>query len=144
MMLTKVLPYFRDCLCSIGLEEWNGDVNSEEPPNTTIERNFTLQLGNILVEPVNHTSFTYEVPVTVVIYTKTYRSQIEGVDCLIEKAEEVNCCLLEVTKRYGGCEDPLKSISPESISFEPISVTNDNVLKAVMDFNVRLEIEYRE
>jgi len=137
--ITKVLPYFRDCLCSIGLEEWTAEVTSDEPPNTTVDRNFR----NILAEAVNHTSFEYRVPVTVILYAKTFRSQIEGVDCLIEKVEEANCCLLDLVKRYQAEQNNIKAVVPTSVSFEPISVTNDNVLKAVMDFEVVLHVEYR-
>jgi len=144
MSLTAVLPYFRDCICSIGYVEWEAEVTSDEPPNSTVERNFTLNLGNILVNPVNHTSFEYTVPVTVIIYTKTFRSKHEGIDCLLEKVDDVNCCLLDVRKRYQAAGGVIKSISPNNVNFEPISISNDNVLKAVMDFDVRLEVSYGE
>lgn len=141
MSLVSVLPYFRDCLCSLDYEEWVTELDSDVPPSTIIERSFRLEIGNIIANPARHTTFNFVFPVQLDLYFKTYRDQAEGTDCALERIEEVLCCILAAERRYGS---DLKSISPSSIVFEAIADSNDNVMKAIIDFDVNLEIEYRD
>lgn len=141
MSLTLVLPYFRECLCDLNFEEWKTELDSDNPPSTIIERAFRLEIGNIIIQPARHTTFNFSFPVELNLYFKTYLDPVEGMDCALRTTEEVLCCLLAAEKRYGS---DLKSISPTSIIYEALADTNDNVIKAIIDFDINLEIEYRD
>lgn len=141
MGLANVLPYFRECLCDLGYEEWEVEIDSENPPKTINEKSFRLTMGNVTIAPARHTTFSFTVPVVLNLYFNTHRDPVEGMDCALEDTDLVLCNLLDVEKRYGSV---LKSVSPTSIIYEAIDATNDNILKAVIDFDIVLELEYRQ
>ena len=140
MSLTKILPYFSDCLNSLSYEEWNTELDSESPPNTILEKSFQTKMGSITIESASHTTFKNTVPIELNLWFKTYADPAKGLNDALQKVEEVLCCLLDAKTRYGS---DIKSISPTNIVFEAIDATNDNVLKAVLDFDVVIEVEYR-
>lgn len=141
MSLTKILPYFRTCLCDLGYEEWVTESESEEPPNQSIEDYFRLRIGSGTFDPVRHTSFPLTIPVEVNLYFNTHNDFKEGMDRFMEKTELALCKILSVNKRYG---PEIKSIAPTGLRPEPIDGSNDNTVKAVLDFDVRLELEFKE
>ena len=141
MGLCDVLPYFRENLCNAGYEEWTVELDSENPPNSIADKVFKLDVGNITASPARHTSFNFIFPVELIMYFKTFNKPIQGRDDALQEIDEVMGLLLDVEKRYGAS---LKSIVPTSVLLEAIDQTNDNILKVTIDFDVNLELEYRQ
>lgn len=141
MALCDVLPYFREQMCNDGYEEWEVELDSENPPNSIADKVFKLDVGNITGSAARHTTFNFLMPVEMILYFKTYNRPVKGRDDALREIDNVLANVLDVKKRYGV---DLKSIVATSVLIEALDQTNDNILKVTIDFDVNLELEYRE
>lgn len=141
MGLCDVMPYFREKLCSQGYKEYDSELESDDVPKTIAEKSFKMDLGNITAGASRHTSFQFLVPVELVLYFHTYLNKAKGVDEAVEKVDDILALILDESSRYGSS---LKAIEPTSILFEAVDESNDNTLRCVLDFDVKLELEYKQ
>ena len=133
MSLSKIKPYFRTRLDSLGYREWKDGFNFENIPETLLDKSYHIQIENInsLSQTMNDVSL--EADVRLRVFKKGFRYVTDALD---DAYSEIDCIILEILKpdlrlsNSGG----FKNIIITSSAIEEGSIDNDNFLLINLSF----------
>lgn len=129
-VLDKLIPYVRTKIESLGYKEHVDEYDQNNIASTVINKTFMMTPGTLTSSRSSHQSYEWTFPLEIVIWYKGYLKPSEAVEYAIENVEIVLDELLDVSSRYSVVG--LSDIYPESIDFEPISESNDSIIKATI------------
>ena len=143
MSLSKVIPYFRDKMTLLGYTEWEDEFNIENIPRSQLDSTYHIEIGLITGSEASHTCFDFDFPVTITIHSciTNASGSSKAAEEMLEVSDNILCSLLLLEDRYS--QEGFLKVTPTSVDFEPISSSNDNVIKVRLEFGVFLKKEYR-
>jgi hypothetical protein len=146
MSFTRLRPYFIECLALVDSDfrEWEDAFNIENIPSTVIDKAFHLDFGPASADPQNQTCLPYRWPVSLQIFFKGYSTPKDAVDTALSTSEAILKECLKHSKRLTDSEVSgarIVNVKSTSTAIDPLDVSNDNVVKLTMDFEVTIYIE---
>lgn len=135
MSVTAARAYFRARGAAINLKEWKDGFNFENIPTSIINKSFHITQGVATGVKLNQNDQEMIFPVTVEIFTKGYKDVASAIDSSIELSEDLIIECLTPTTRLTQSTG-IKNIIFESVSYEPLSNSNDNSVIAKVTFRV--------
>jgi len=142
MSLVDVVPYFDSKMIDLGYQSWDDEFNIDNIPRDLLDRSYHIEIGSIASGPASNTDFEFTFPVIITVHsciTNALGSSDATNDMMI-KAHSILDSILLAEDRYGA---ELKQIYPVSINFEPISSSNDNIIRVRIEFGVQVNEEFR-
>jgi hypothetical protein len=142
MSLTAVRPFFRSVLNSQGYQEWVDAFNIENIPSTVLTKGaYHIESNEVTGVKLNQADQELEMRVRINMFFKGYRNPSEAVDSAINKIQTFLKELLKPTNRIGQYEDGIKNVVFNDYGLESLNISNDNVVKASVNFTVFVIIE---
>jgi hypothetical protein len=138
MSLSDVRPYFRTQLDSLAFTEWEDAFQDDNIPSTLMDRAYFQSLVGVTGTETGATHLEMTATVEVRCYFKGYREPAVALDEAIDRSEEViKACCNTLNQAGTG----IKGVYLVSLGLEPLNLdTNDNVVRAVMVFDCRVEV----
>lgn len=127
-VLGKFIPYLRSVLEGMGYVEHFDEYDKENVANTIIDKSYSITPRGLTSQKSSHLSFEWTFPVTINLWFSGYRKPSDATDDALEKVEAFLDLALDVSTRYS--VSGLTDLFPTSIDFEPISDSNDSIIKA--------------
>lgn len=133
MALELVRPYFRSRINALEFKEWKDGFASNNIPQTIIDRSYHLRHGTVSKRLSSSTDIVYVIPITVNAFFKGYKDVSSGIDRAMAGAEAIiNDCVY-----IPNYVNPIKIVEFVGFTVEPYDeIKNDNIIRAVIDFNV--------
>jgi len=143
MSLTKVIPYVRDKMTLLGFEEWEDEFNIDNIPRSQLDKTYHLEIGLIDGSEASHTCFDFDFPLIMTVHSCLTGPQgsSKAAEEMLELTDRILCSVLALEDRYS--QEGFLKITPTSVDFEPLSSSNDNVIRVKIQFGVRIKEEYR-
>lgn len=142
MSLTAVRPFFRSVLNGQGYQEWVDAFNVENIPSTLLTKGaYHIESNEVVGVKLNQSDQELEMRISVSMYFKGYRNPSEAVDSAINKIQNFLKELLKPSNRIGQYDDGIKNVTFNDYALEPINISNDNIVKASVNFTVFVIIE---
>lgn len=141
MSLTIVRPFFRTVLDGQGYTEWTDGFNFENIPSTLLDLSYHIETVNCVGVRMNQLDQELELDVKISLFFKGYRDPAEAIDLSIQKVEDFIKEVLKPGFRVGQYASGIKNIVFEGFALEPKDGTNDNLVKADVNFVVFVIIE---
>lgn len=136
MSLTDVRPYFTNRLTALGFTEWDDAFQDDNIPSTILDRAFFQTLIGVTGETTTALDVELTATVEVRCFFKGYREPVLALNEAIDRSEKViKSCVNTLNQAGTG----IKGVYLNSLGLEPINLDgNDNVVKAVLVFDVRV------
>lgn len=135
MSFEVVRPYFKARCEAVNLVEHDDAFNVDNIPDTIIDDSFHVSFDTFNGIKSNQNDQEIAVPVSVVFFKKGFRYPSEGIDNALIKAEAL---IKEVQLPANRLGTVIKNISTLDGQIEPITLANDNIIRARISFNVIL------
>lgn len=131
LSLELVRPYFRTRLNALSYTEWADGFGIDNIPDTILDRSYHIQHGNIVQRSRGGSDIVYVVPITINVFYKGFRDVSTAIDQGMAGAEAiVNACV-----KQANYTNPIKIVEFGGFTVEPLDESNDNTVKAVINFN---------
>ncbi len=140
MSITKILPYFRTRLNSLGFKEWTDALNFENIPDTILDGSYHLDFGSTNTNQNNQVDIDLGQTITVRLFCKGYRNTSETRDKLIANAENVFCDIID--PRNATIGPAVKDVGFTSMDIIALDDSNNNTMYAEMLFEARTFLQY--
>jgi hypothetical protein len=134
MSLTKIRPYFRERLESLGFSEHKDGFNLENIPKTIINRTFHILVSSISGGPINHTHQNTVSTVELVLFFSGFRDVGESLDNAIDDVEKIVKDVCKVSNRT----KTLLNVVFNAVDFAPLNEQNDNSVAVRMEFSAEV------
>jgi len=131
MALTDVRTYFRGKLDALGYSEWSDGFNSENIPQSLLDKSYHLEIGTITSATSSHLTYTFSYPLTVKIFLKGYVDPSGAIDDAILQSESILASILDTASRVGL---DIKDVIPGTVDVLQFDASNDNDLILQMEF----------
>lgn len=136
--LTKVIPYFRTKLESLGYAEHLDEYDEDNIANTIIDKTYSVRPGTLSSSRSNSLDFEWTFPIDVTLWFNGYGRPSDAVDGSLESIENFLDVILDQANRFDIAG--LREIYPTNIDLSPLSVSNDTIIKAKVGFVVVLHV----
>lgn len=127
MSFTLARSYLRARCKAVGLTEHVDAFNTMNIPSNIIDKSFQLGAPTGASRKLNQNDHEFNINMELVVYVKGYRSPADGLDRCIEIVENLVKEIEKPSNRLGTC---LKNVVCDSLNFEAIDESNDNVIRA--------------
>lgn len=132
MSITLVKPYFNSRCKAVGLKQHPDAFNEGDIPNTTIDNTFHVLITQFNGLKMNQSDQEINCGVSVHFWINGKRDPDAAIDRAVQKGELLLKETLKNSNRLGQC---LKNVVFLSMSVEPFSKNDDNIIKVTMTFN---------
>lgn len=143
MSLESVVPYFDSKMSILGYESWDDEFNIDNIPRTRIDKVYHLAIGTIIGNPPSHTCLEFEVPITVTFHS-CMTKPLGSSQAANEMMTAARCIIAEICALEDRYNQEFLGVDVASIVFEPISTSNDNIVRVRIEFGVQLKEEFRK
>jgi hypothetical protein len=141
MALETIKPYFRAAMLRAdpNLVEWEDAFNVDNIPQTQLDCAWHLTLGTATFVKYDQGCLWYNVPLTLQLFFKGYRTPAVAVDNALLKAEAI---IKESCRHSFRLSQPyIKNLTPKDYNIEALTGDNDNTAKLVMTFECSVHID---
>ena len=128
MSFPLVLDYFSARSKAIGYKEHQDAFNFDNNPDSIIDKTFHIETGTWDGVKLNQTDQEVSCDVTVRLFFKAFRSTIETRRVAAVESEKLVKECLKHSNRLTGAS--IKNVQLESVNFEPLATSNDNIVVA--------------
>jgi hypothetical protein len=132
MSLSLVRPFIRTRLNELGFQEWPDGFNTENIPETLLDKAYHIATPSADFGTLNHHDQPIDLRQELSIFRKGFRDPAEAIDTIIGDCEDIVCDLLDPENRFDGH----LNIVFRGFTIEPLNDENDNSVKAVLSFDV--------
>ncbi len=133
MSLTKVVPYFRTVMTTLGHKEWKDALDDTNIPSTILNRAFHIMPTEASSLKQNQDAIEIEQAVAVKLYVKGFSNTAAGRDLAMQYQEDViRSALTDSTRAqlYPG----LKNVKFSGSNLTELSANNNDVIRVTMNF----------
>ena len=133
MSLVHIRPYFRARMNALGFREWTDAFNIENIPSNILDRSYHIESNSVAGDSIHMEDQELNGTVNIKVFIKGYRTPADAVDKAMEYGDSIitECC--KASNRLVG---NLKNVVLNSLSIEPLALTNDNSAILTIAFNV--------
>lgn len=142
MSLTEIRPYFRGRLNALRYKEWADGFDFQNIPSTLLDKSYHIDANEGLVDELGNLDFGLTVTARIRVFTKGYRNISEGIDLTLERVEEIVRSVMDPVFRLNG-DCGLKTCDFSGFRIEPISLDNNNITVATLDFRCLVYVDIR-
>lgn len=133
MALALVRPYFRTRINLLSYTEWEDGFADDNIPDNILDNSYHIIHGTIVPRSRGNTDLVFNVPISVKAYFKGFRDPSAAIDLGLAGAEGIISSVVNPVNYSTG----IKNVEFISLNVDPFDeVTNDNVVKATISFNV--------
>lgn len=141
MSFTKVRPYFRTRMNSLGYKEWKDGFASDNVPDTIYDKAYHLSTNS----PVTSLSKTQQAldslfPMTVRLFLKGYRDPASAIDKAFELGQAIVCDVIKPSNSNGTQIHTVNWLSMLPIQ---LADSNDNDVILELEFECRILTDFR-
>lgn len=140
MSLTKVRPYFRDKMISLGYGEWDAPFDEDQIDARSSDKGFYLPPGVIGGVTHNQSDLSMEVDQEVHFLIRGYRGHADALDDCYSEAQSIIKSMLNFVDRLKG---DLTDVKLNSFSPEPYLSESDNIVRCGLSFTALVIIDVR-
>lgn len=134
MSLTKVIPYFRTVMDTLGHKEWKDALADDNIPSTVLDRSYHILMGDASNIKQNQDAIEVNQPIAVKLFVKGYRQTADGRDRAITYQEAIIKKALEDARRCQTYEG-IKNVIFQNGGITELSSDNDNTMRVTLNFN---------
>ncbi len=134
MSLTKVVPYFRTVMTTLGHKEWKDALDDTNIPSTVLDRSFHIMVGDSTPIKQNQDLIEINQAMSISLFVKGYRDTATGRDQALTYQEAIIRKALEDARR-ATTYDGVKNVKYAGGNISELSDTNNNVMRLTMNFN---------
>jgi len=134
-MLGDIRPFFRTRMAVLGLDEHDDGFNVENIAATRLENSFHIGLPSFSGISNSQDNQTISSVVLLTLFFRGTRDSNEGVDNALSKIDEVLDDLVNAENRLRS-DIGILDVSLTDGTIEQLGDTNDNAIKAILDFKV--------
>lgn len=139
MSLTLVRPYFSNKLKALKFGEHLDAFNLENIAHSNIDRAFHYSMS-VSNNEIGQSGQQLTVSVTIRLFFKGYLNMANAYDEAVKKSQEVILSIMDKETRFSS--EGLKSIEFQSMSFDPYSSTNDNIIQVTQEYTAQVYLCY--
>jgi len=133
MSIISVRPYFRTRMNALGFREHLDVFNVSNIPSTLLDKSYHIGQGPISNRKMQMNYSEVEMNIILNFYIKGFRDVSSGIDSAINLTEDILEGILLPSNRLLG---NIKDVILNSVSYEPLSISNDNAIITSIDVNV--------
>lgn len=138
MSIADVRPYFQTRMTSLALNEWQNPFDVDNIPENIIDNVYQVTVGPISQQSFNQSDLALNVPANLKLFVKAYREHMTAYDSAVALANSVLIEVLNPANRL--TQTNIKTINLDSVSFDPLDPTNDNIIVVNMQFRTMVVI----
>lgn len=138
MSMVNVRSYLRSMAQGLSLKEWKDGFNSENIPESILDKVFFIDMGDIAAGD-KRDQYDQEItmPCTVKIFKKGYKTPADAIDdsvLLIENLIKAVCNPDDACTQANG----IVNVTFANSRLEPIATSNDNAVMSSVTFNFKI------
>lgn len=139
--LATVRPYFELAMKAVDkkFKQHEDAFNIDNIPSSLLDCAWHLGIPNGSMVSFNQSCLSYNLPVTLNVWVKGYRTTLEAVDSGLKKAEAIikECC--RHSKRLN--QTFIKNVLPTGFTVSALSGTDDNIARIELTFTILVHID---
>ena len=139
MSLDTVRPYFKARMEKLGLSEWKNPFDTQNIPKTIIKSAYNITLGTLQEVKNNQLNLDLVVPVNVKMFAKAYKEHMVAYDQAVSLAQDAIIEIMKPSNRL--TQVGIKTIRIGSMTIDPLSPSDDNIMVVNFVFNVSLAMD---
>lgn len=134
MSLSTVRGYFRTKMDALVYQEWTDGFNFDNIPSTLLNKAYHIQSGTITGLRNNQNDQETSQIVTIRSFYKGFRDPASAIDTAVSETELIIKAMCAPTSRLA--TTGLTNVIFQDATLEPNSLSNDNIVKATLQFSV--------
>lgn len=134
MSLTGIRQFIRTNMDDLGFQEWTDAFNTDNIPNDILDKSYHILSTTVDESTVNMHDLPLEFEQQISVFRKGFRDPAQAVDTIIEDCENIICELMHPDNRFDGHVNTIF----RGFTIAPLNAENDNCVKAILTFNVRV------
>ena len=135
MSLLSARRYFRARLAGVGLKEWADSFNTSNIPANIIDKSFHISQGQVDGVKLNQHVQEMTSSIEIKVYLKGFKDTSSGLENSIKMSEDLIKESVAPRNRLTQ-SDGLKNVTFESVTFNALEDSNDNIIVTNLKFKV--------
>lgn len=139
MSIKLVRPYIRTRMNALGFKEHLDLFNTDNIASTVLNKSYHIGQGLVTTRQIQMDYSEVEMNIILKFMVKGFRDMSSGIDSSIALTEDILESIINPSNRLLG---NIKDCIFNSVSYDPLAVSNDNVIIATIDLNILSLIVY--